>query len=137
MKWHGKQFYSALQNHNSKNLTAAGTLLAADVKQLLSTSGRSVTETTTKTGKKRRKLGKRGSAPSLPGEPPRKQTGELRRGVYKKLRSRRTVMRVGNRAPHSGLLEYGTRTMEPRPSIRTALTNNANAIGLILARPMK
>jgi HK97 gp10 family phage protein len=135
-KWRGEEFKALVKSGLTKNLTAAGTLLMRDVKKALNKSGRTVTITKTKTGKIRKKLGKRGSAPSKPGEPPRKQTGTLRNHVFKRLIKGGKVMRVGTRAPHGGLLEFGTKNMAPRPYLRSTLAKDQSEISRILTRPI-
>jgi HK97 gp10 family phage protein len=135
--WRGEEFKNLVRSGLTKNLTAAGTLLMRDVKTALNKSGRTVTFTKTKTGKVRKKLGKRGSDPSKPGEPPRKQTGALRNKVFKKLRQGGKVIRVGTRAPHGGLLEFGTKNMAPRPYLRSTLAEDEGEIARILTRPIQ
>lgn len=78
----------------------------------------------------RRRLGVEGSGvPSAPGEPPRKQTGELQRSVsYRVDRAARKVY-VTVDHPAALYLEYGTRTMAPRPYLRQTLYRFASTFG--------
>jgi HK97 gp10 family phage protein len=135
-KWFGEDLKALVKSGATKNLTAAGEFLKREMKKALNKSGRTVTITKTKSGKIRKKLGKRGSAPSKPGEPPRKQTGTLRNRVFKKLRNGGATVRVGTTAPHGGLLEFGTKNMAPRPYIRSTFAENQAEVQRILTRPI-
>lgn len=50
---------------------------------------------------------------SLPGEPPRKQTGELQASLFARVED--DLLVIGSTAKHAGLLESGTRRMAARP----------------------
>lgn len=61
---------------------------------------------------------------SVPGLPPRRQTGSYSRSVHTEVveRSReRAVAEVGTDLEYAWFLEYGTSRMEPRPIARPAL----------------
>lgn len=137
VQWYGTEFIGQMKRGLTKNLTAAGTLLLKDVRAALNVDGRTVTETTTASGKTRRKYGKRGSSPSQPGEPPHKQSGRLRRDTFKQLKPKKMVMRVGTRAPHGGMLEFGTRKMAPRPYLRSTYAKDQAKIAQILTTPIQ
>jgi HK97 gp10 family phage protein len=60
---------------------------------------------------------------SRPGEPPRRQTGTLNRSVDWEYSDDKSLARVGvtETAPYGKFLEMGTRHMEARPFLATAL----------------
>ncbi len=64
-----------------------------------------------------------GEAPSAPGEPPARVSGELMDSVaYEVVESDRgLVVLVGASAPYALALEYGTRRMAARPFLRPSL----------------
>jgi HK97 gp10 family phage protein len=55
------------------------------------------------------------SGPSLPGEFPRKVTGNLRASVRYEMEDNQLAARVGTDLDYGAYLELGTRYMEPRP----------------------
>lgn len=63
----------------------------------------------------------RGHVPSKPGEPPKGDTGrlELSINVYPR-KSEKGVVVIAE-APHAAAMEFGTRTIAPRPYMRPAL----------------
>jgi hypothetical protein len=74
---------------------------------------------------------------SRPGNPPYKQTGELRRSIGWELRALGLIGRVGSniRTPAYPLyLELGTRRMAPRPYLRAALVKHQAALAAILTK---
>ena len=74
-----------------------------------------------------------GAAPSAPGEPPARVTGELLDSVaYEVIESDRgLVVSVGAAAPYAQALEYGTRRMAPRPFLRPSLAEMEEEIARI------
>lgn len=125
VKWYGKEFYKSLDQEMIKNVTKAGNLVHTEAKQLLSTPGRSITTVVTKTGKTRKKYGKKGEFVSAPGEPPRKQSGKLLRTLKKKLYRKRLKVRIMDKGR---VLEFGSEKMEERPHLRTALERMQSAV---------
>lgn len=70
------------------------------------------------------KYKKRNLRASAPGEPPRNRSGRLARSGDFKVRNWAEMV-VGQTAPYAKFLADGTRKMEPRPSMVTAIKNNA------------
>ncbi len=58
--------------------------------------------------------------PSLPGEPPRRQTGALRDSVRIELAPNRLSATVGTNLDLGAQLEFGTQNMAPRPWLAPA-----------------
>ena len=58
---------------------------------------------------------------SKPGEPPRVQTGVLRRGYTHEIHPTLPIGRVGTNIPYAKWLEFGTRRMAARPHVRPVL----------------
>lgn len=77
-----------------------------------------------------------GLAPSKPGEPPRKITGQLQNSIRNEVReSLRTIVGlVGTDLKKARPLELGNRkgTLKARPFLRPALFNNLNRVRRIL-----
>lgn len=76
-----------------------------------------------------------GATRSLPGEPPRKQLGHLRRSVAYEVDG--NVGRVGTNLLYGRILELGSRLMKARPWLRRALRECQDRIKAILSAPMK
>jgi HK97 gp10 family phage protein len=87
------------------------------------------------TAKRKGKAKVYGAVRSLPGEPPRKQTGQLRRSIASEVLS--LVGRVGTNVKYGKHLELGTRHMQPRPWLRRALNESRGKIEAILKRPIR
>ena len=70
-----------------------------------------------------------GSGGSSPGQPPGRVTGNLQSRTFKRVEHRPgiDIVVVGNDAEYASALEFGTRTMAPRPYLRPAL-NRLDAI---------
>lgn len=62
-----------------------------------------------------------GHIPSLPGNPPKGDTGRLELGIEVELRASEKTVNVISRAPYSAALEFGTSRIAPRPFMRPAL----------------
>lgn len=62
-----------------------------------------------------------GHIPSLPGHPPKGDTGRLELGIDVELRRSDKTVNVISRAPYSAALEFGTSRIAPRPFLRPAL----------------
>jgi hypothetical protein len=136
VKWYGEDFKKKINAIYDKRVGAAGNVVRAEMKSLLSTSGRAVTTTTSKTGKVRRKLGKVGSAVSAPGDPPAKQTGRLRATVFKKIFRRKNMVLVGARGL---VLDRGAPGihLKPRPFVIRSLENVLGQVTTILTEPIQ
>lgn len=70
---------------------------------------------------------------SLPGEFPRKQTGDLRRRIAYEVDEASLVARVGTNLLYGKFLELGTKKMAPRPFLRRTLAAERDAITRLLA----
>jgi hypothetical protein len=148
VKWNGVGFRAEFVGGLNKNLNAAGALLVKEIKRVLNVRGQTKTETTSKSGKVRRRYGKVGSEPSRPGEPPRKQTGRLFRSVRKRLLGSKYNKATGKstksnkvRVSAAGqLLEFGRHKkgdLDPRPFMRPTFKRLQPAIRGIMTRPVK
>lgn len=87
------------------------------------------------TGKKHK--GKRvyNAFPSKPGEPPHKQTGNLRRSVTYEVDARDLTARVGTNVTYGRHLELGTsRGLAPRPWLRPALSRIRSRVNQLLSQ---
>lgn len=132
IEWRGHEFTQKLDGGLARNVAAAGRVLKAELKKVLSVPGRTVTESTSPSGKTRRKYGALGSAGvSAPGEAPRKQTGRLVRTLFSKLSKDRKSARVG---ANGYLMEFGTRTVKPRPWLRNTFERLRGQIAAIICR---
>lgn len=130
-EWNDAELRLDVRANTRKNLTAAAGVLATDVKSALNVMGRSKETITTKSGKTRTKLGKKGEVVSQPGEAPRRQSGRLWRSVKKRVKGMKArVSAAGN------LFEFGTKHMAPRPFLRTTLEKDKNKLADILTTPL-
>lgn len=75
-----------------------------------------------------------GAFPSRPGEPPRKQTGHLRRSIAYEVDRTNLVARIGTNLAYGRYLELGTRRMAPRPWLRRAQAETMNTIRRIFSQ---
>ena len=71
--------------------------------------------------------------PSLPGNPPAPDTGNLRNSIRWEVSSEKEIVtgRVGStqkEPPYGAYLEFGTSVIAPRPWLRPAMRNNENFI---------
>lgn len=72
---------------------------------------------------------------SKPGEPPRKQTGHLRRSVTYEVDRENLTARVGTNVTYGKYLELGTkRGLAPRPWLRPALARVAARVNELLSQ---
>lgn len=72
---------------------------------------------------------------SSPGQPPARDTGDLVNSTFYRV-SRAVggpVLDVGSNLVKSAYLEFGTRKMKPRPSLRPAITNTVPKIPAVVA----
>lgn len=69
-----------------------------------------------------------GHIPSVPGSPPKGDTGRLELGIEVELRRSELTVNVISRAPYSAALELGTARIAPRPFMRPALQANRNRL---------
>lgn len=71
--------------------------------------------------------------PSLPGNPPAPDTGNLRNSIRWEVNSEKEIVtgRVGStqkEPPYGAYLEFGTSVIAPRPWLKPAMRNNENFI---------
>jgi len=125
LKWYGDEAKKRITTEMERRLTACAIVVSGHAKKLISVAG-----TGAGPGQKRRY----GSDPSKPGEPPRKQTGHLRRSVAWERAG--LVARVGTNVRYGRWLELGTRKMAARPWLRRALAECQAQIQAILSKPM-
>ena len=125
LQWYGEEQKRVIDREMDKRLKAAVRVVLNQARNLVSEPG-------TMNRKGRAKL--YGAVRSLPGEPPRKQTGQLRRSIATEVLS--MVGRVGTNLKYGKHLELGTRKMQPRPWLRRALNESEAAIRAILGKPI-
>lgn len=77
-----------------------------------------------------------GAFPSRPGEPPHKQTGQLRRSVTREIVTiPHVVARVGTNVKYGKWLELGTARILPRPWLVRAFRESMPTVRSILTTP--
>ena len=116
---HQKEFLDKLQKDWVKKLNTVGILLTNEIKKELGVV-----------------VDKQGVVRSAPGEPPRLETGELRRSIAFEVDAESLKVRAGTNKRYSGFLERGTKFMEPRPYIKPVAEANAGVVNLIMSKPM-
>ncbi len=139
--WFGEKFKRDLAAEERRRLERAAMVVEREAKRLLSVSGTGtrgkggVIKRAVKTAKKKIY----GAFPSAPGEPPHKQTGELRRSVAHEVLASvaRQIARVGTNRPWGKYLQLGTRFIKPRPWLDVALKNTTGTVKSILGAPWK
>lgn len=104
--WRGDDFLRALSGHLRERMNQAAGMTAADVKQSMKGGGKP-------------------HVPSRPGEPPRVDTGGLRRSVSHSVVVRPGSVRGYVTVDHPGAraleLGYAPNNLQPRPYVRPAL----------------
>lgn len=130
MKWHGRKILSKFQSNARRNVRDAAILVEGTAKGLMRKGGR------TESGviEEGKKPGKVGSFTSRPGEPPRVQTGTLRRSITHEVHPILPIAWVGTNVVYSKFLELGTGRIAPRPFMRPALHGSQAGIKRIMAR---
>ena len=133
MKWHGRKVMSKFQSNARRNVRDAAILVEGVAKGLMRLGGR------TKSGEitEGERPGKVGSFASKPGEPPRVQTGTLRRSITHEVHPVLAIARVGTNVIYGKFLELGTGRIAPRPFMRPALHGSQAGIKKIMARRHK
>lgn len=136
LQWNGEAVKAAIRAELAKRLRTAATEVQNEARQLLNVPG-----TIPIGGGGRNKKGQfrrvYGAAPSLPGEPPRKQRGHLRRSVAIEVDKLSLTARVGTNLKYGRWLELGTsRGLAARPWLRRALSQARQQITAILSRPL-
>jgi hypothetical protein len=138
IKWYGDKFLRDLKAEERRRLARAAMVVERYAKRLLGVSGtgwqkqiRGVV-TVKKRGGKGKGWTVYGAFQSRPGEPPHKQTGELRRRVTHEVLASEGRARVGTNLKYGKWLETGTRTMAARPWLARSVTDNISELRAIL-----
>lgn len=76
----------------------------------------------------------KGHIPSLPGDPPKGDTGQLELGIEVELRRSEKTVNVISTAPYSAALELGTSRIAARPFLRPALLKHKNRLVTAMAK---
>jgi hypothetical protein len=74
-----------------------------------------------------------GHIPSLPGEPPKGDTGRLELGITVELRATEKRVDVVSSAPHALAMEMGTNTVAERPYLRPAAAKHRSQLAILTA----
>ena len=132
--WHGDKFKADLQAEQRRRLERAAMVVEREAKRLLGVSG---TGTRSKSGIVKAIKNARnrvyGAFPSMPGEPPHKQTGRLRASVaHEVIRKFNWVARVGTNVLYGKHLQLGTKWIKPRPWLDVALNKTVSQVRMIL-----
>ena len=152
-QWRGPQVRAAIEARTRRVVSAACIIVAREAKELISISGTGRLAPKGSTSRYvapryayMKKKGKHvlvggkivvrhqggnaakvyGAFPSKAGQPPRKQTGHLRRSVTYNVNG--LVGRVGTPIKYGRYLELGTRHMKPRPWLRRSLRTKSDEI---------
>lgn len=131
MQWNDG-YIKKLERTIGRRVQSSGYFLVSKVREKISTTGRTFTRRTTKSGKNVVSRGKLGSNPSTPGEPPHKQTGRLRSSIAQSYDESAMTSRVGTPVAYGKFLELGTSKMAARPYLRAALAENRKEIVKII-----
>lgn len=72
----------------------------------------------------------KGHIPSLPGQPPNRDTGDLDRNIETEIKAQNPpTVHVTSHMPYSAVLEFGTSKMAERPFMRPATEKNRKKVG--------
>lgn len=143
INWHGDNFKRQLNAELRKNLEAASIYLEKQVKADISQEGILRYEVQPKKPRKTPPKSIRQKTiynftHSVPGNPPFKQTGHLRRSITHEITgwARRPIGRVGSNLVYARPLELGNpkRGLKPRPYLRSNLRKWSPQITAILTR---
>jgi HK97 gp10 family phage protein len=140
IKWYGKQVIQKLNAELFVNIERAARHFESELKDTLSQPG---------SGRKyKRKKGRgqyvRGAkkgqdkvgmyhVASAPGEPPAADMGFLRRSVFINIYRNELKARIGVRTKYVRHLEFGTKTMRPRPYLHPTFRKNKKYLTAIIA----
>jgi hypothetical protein len=111
-------------------LTLAAIEVNRRVKELLSVPG-----TAFAIGKGQKGKRKQDQVRSAPGEPPRKQTGELRASYTYEVDEKSLIARIGSNMKKAKALELGTKKgLKPRPALRRGLFESKGKVNDFLSQ---
>jgi hypothetical protein len=142
MKWNGVAIYQQIHDEMERRIKACCILVHNHWRMLTNQDGTARAAraiTVVKRDGTTRKLRKGawiyGANPSAAGEPPHKQTGQLLQSEDWEVDN--LIGRVGSNLKKLLWLEFGTKYMKARPSLRRALAEKRAEIKAILTKPMK
>lgn len=132
--WHGDELQRIVSDAMRQRLQTAGEVVRAAAVRSISQSVRRLHAgqgpvTRVRRGRRRAVIQR-----SRPGEPPRTDTGSLRKSVFLAVRHDRAY--VGTPLRYGLYLEVGTVRMAPRPWLRPALINSLPRLQRIFAQPL-
>lgn len=135
------KFRRDVHAEQKRRLARAAIVVDRHAKELLSVSGTGVRGAGGQIVRavKRTKKTVYGAFPSSPGQPPRKQTGHLRRSVAWEIvfGGLSLVARVGTNIRYGRWLELGTSKMLPRPWLVRAFREMQGQVRSILTAPFQ
>jgi phage gpG-like protein len=108
--WNGDAVRKAVEDGSWTGLVRAGVILKKKMSETVGVKGHP---------RSRR---------SLPGEPPRVETNLLRKSISAVPDQAARVVRVGTNQPHGRYMEFGTRTIAPRPWVKRSYIAARNAM---------
>ena len=124
IEWHGADFLHLTESELAKNMTKAGIYFTSKVRGYLNVS---------QPYKRTSGGGHIGLDPSLPGEFPKKLSGQLMRSITWKLDRQKMELTVGtNLKGYPSFLQLGTSIMKPRPWLTKSFDLEKDAIGRII-----
>ena len=144
--WHGKRVVEGMKRELAERLRLSALLIKEQVRHIIRKQGRTESGYVKGSGKRARdsitgaSARRIGTFRSQPGEPPRKQTGRLRRSIRTGVQKQKLEAFCGTDVPYAKDLEFGRGTvpkMAPRPFLKRSLYHSTEAIRAIFAREMK
>ena len=117
VKWYGDDYFAKAKKEMGRRLTKAAIFLNREIKVDLSVA------VVKADGKINR---------SAPGEPPRKEYGELRRSMTYEVDRNKLSAIVGTNKIYGKYLELGTKHMAARPFLRPAVDEHQKKLNDIL-----
>ena len=127
--WKGDKLLKKFEKNLERGIRVASSFLRKQVVRAINVPFRSRGGETIRHNPTRR------GTPSKPGEPPRVDTGQLRRSIFmivRKTGKGRVVGFVGTTLKYGKYLEYGTRRMAARPYLRTTLAKHRKRINRLI-----
>lgn len=128
--FHDKEASEYVRKRAVQFITRACLTVKVRAQELLSIPGTAVSIEKGSKGKRQQD-----AVRSKPGEPPRKQTGELRASVTQEVDEATMTGRVGSNLKKAKALELGTsRGLAPRPWLRRALAEMQTKVDSLLSQ---